>query len=709
MSNTPAPPTVSQRLRTWAPWVCVSVLFAGFIGLTVSYVRSERFFYFWDNFAYHRAALESLSVFQLPGTSWTQHLRASMQSGFSELFTVPMAPLMDWLGGGRVVFIAGIVGFYLLPCAFLCTLVVHRLLPLARWQWPLVFLACATFPVLWRASLAGYPDIGGIMIGLGAILLITGDRGFRKWSTALILGVLLALTFLFRRHLVYLIIPLMGATSVFALVDGRRAGNARRGLQMAGTLARLAVTTLLTVGIIWAVAPRYFRELVSTNFRELYLPFQFPILDVWRQHRDYIGIVYWLLGLAGWIWALAPRGAARWMGGLLLVYLAGSIGIWVFYLRYMSVQYNLHFAVIVAIGVGLLMNLLSRNLTRPALPLLLAAGLALLWLDRLAFVRLPLPAAAESVLPFKLPPLVNPNYAEIKKLITFLRAHCTPPHNHVLVVASSQVINSDMLAVGEGALWGRDHRQMDIMNGSHADTVQPYPLRDMIAADWLVVALPFQHHLRVEDQGVVLAPYQAMTEPSRYREDFRPLEPTFALEGGITLAVYQRTAVTAFPTQVEAARRIFDTVGTTDAWTGPFMPGEARTGAEYFDARLIVPSSPGEYTVDFSQVRLRDGQRSVIVFARLAGGPAQRVSGHLADSGGEAVEIDSSFFPDDRLDMALPASAPQVVGSGTDFKVAVSSPEKGVLALEFNPRKIPSSGSPLGLVVRKLKVEPRRE
>lgn len=690
--------------RDWRQGLIVAVLAALFAAATVHYARSERFFYFWDNFAYNRATLESLGALQAPNVSWAHHLRVSMQSGFSQLFTITLAPLMSWFGESRVVYITGIVVFYLLPCAGLCTLVINRIIPLQRWEWSLVFTACATLPVFWRAALAGYPDIGGIAIALVAILLIIGDLGYRKWTTACYLGVTLALTFLFRRHLVYCIIPLMAATTCCSLGLSIGAADGRRISRALGTVARIALTTALTVLIIWLAAPNYFSELISTNYRELYLPFQFPISDVWLQHRNYIGIAYWLLGLTGLIWGIFRTGKPRWICALLLSYLVLSVCIWVFYLRYHSVQYNLHFAVVIAIGNGLLVASVSRQWGRLLPSVLLVMIFGALWLDRLAFIRF-VPAAVETVLPIRLAPLINPDYDEIKRLIVFLRDRAIAPHNNILVAASSGTINSDLLTVGEGALFGRNHRQMTIMNGSHADTVQPYSLRDMIAADWIVVASPFQHHLRVEDQGVVLAIYEAMQGTSTFAKDFQQLDTSFKLSGEIILLVYQRIRPAAYFTQVEAARNVFDTVGISDAWTGPFMIGAAATGAEYFDARLIVPSSPHKYTADLEQIRMRQDQSELTLFARLLSPKDTGITGRLGGFNSEGIDLIADFFPENSIGSAPTWSQKLSFKPGEKFSIALPKPDRGVVALRFIPLVRPDPGAALGLKIENLMIE----
>jgi hypothetical protein len=692
----PAPP--ASRAGRFLPRLGVTGAFVLLLVVAILHTRQERFFYFWDNFAYHRATLESLSALEQPGASWAQHLRISMQSGFSQMFTVTLAPLMHWLGEGRLTFIGGIVGFYLLPCALLCALVVNRLCPLRRWAWVPVFVTCATLPVFWRASLTGYPDIGGLCILLLTLLLIASDLGYRHWRTALIVGPALAATFLFRRHLVYAIIPLMAVVTCSAFLHTWLHAPARfRGI--VGLGLRLATSALLATAIIWAVAPNYFRELVSTNFRELYMPFTYPVAHAWSAHINYVGVLYWLAAGAGFGWTIARGGAGRWVSWMLIAYMTASLCIWVFYLRYLSVQYNLHFAIAVSVGCGLLVAQLLRA-AKPAAAVALAILCATLWLERLAFFEV-LPNSAERLLPVRIRPLRTPDYAAIESLIRYLREVAVAPKNNVLVISSSQVINSDMLTVGEGALFGRNRRRLAVMNGSHADTVQPYPLRDMLAADWLVLVTPFQHHLRRDDQGVVLAPYLCLTEQAPFAADWRKTDRTFELSGGIVATVFERVRSTDFATEADTARRTFATVGIKDAWTGPFMVGLAATGAEYFDVRLLTPAGPGRMTVDFEQIRFRPGQDEVRLFIRTAG-HEKTIGGKLEGSLQRPVRLRATFLPDDGADQELTAThATEVVLPGGDFSFPVPS-VPGLVVVHCAPIEPIAAGSPWGIAIRPL-------
>jgi hypothetical protein len=223
----------------------------------------------------------------------------------------------------------------------------------------------------------------------------------------------------------------------------------------------------------------------------------------------------------------------------------------------------------------------------------------------------------------------------------------------------------------------------------------------MLAADWLVLVTPFQHHLRVEDQGVVLSTYQCMTEDAPYAADWKKIERSFPLSGGATATVYERLRPTAEPVEVETARRVFETVGMKDAWTGPFMVGLAATGAEYFDFRIVTPVGPASANVDFEQVRFRPGQEEVRLFVRTSG-REDSIDGRVEGAAQRSVHVWASFQPDQGTAGSLtPTHAAGPIAPGGTFGFRVPT-FPGVIVLHFVRTEPIPDGTPWGIAIRPL-------
>lgn len=698
------PPSERNIPGRLLPWLLTVAVAAGALVFTAHYVNSERFFWFWDSFAYHRASLESLQRMEGGGVAWLQGLRVSMQSGFSQLFTTPLVPLMRWLGDGRAVYIGGLVGFYLLPFAWVASRIVNRFAPASRWASPLVFATCAALPVLWRATLSGYPDIGGATVAMLAVLVYFRDPTLRSWSTAGQLGLIFAAAFLFRRHLIYCVIAMMTAISGFTVVRIAIEEKAHRWRRLGGSVLKMAAVTGIVLAAIALIAPAYFAELTSTNFRELYKPFQQSVRLAFDQHWGLVGALYWLLAAAGFALAWRRR-EHRWAIAFLLGHLAVSFAIWTLYLRYLSIQYNLHFAFVVSCGIGaLIASVWSRGRSGPFLAGVIAVLVVGLWADRLSDGAR-MPVFAERLLPVQLPPLRDRNYDELARLIRHLRTVDTNPASPVHVAASSIVINSDLLTNGEGALFGRANRRLGFMNGSHADTVQPYTLRDLVAADWMVQVTPLQLHLRLEDQGVVESVHRAFRESWPIAGDFSAESETFHLLPEMEVQIFRRIRPSGLAAQIDAARRMFDIVDVQSAWTGPWMMGRAATGAEYFDARLIVPRQPNIYYADLTQVRPGAGEPNVTMFGRMTVDRPHLLTGMPNGSGVAGWTMRLSLHPDSGASID-PWEQEMALAAGVPFSVALPNRGRAVVAIELCPAVPLPAGTPLGWGIEQLQLRP---
>ena len=682
--------------------VCSAALVATYL-----YVASEKVFYYWDSYAYQRAALGSLDAFHQSLFTWLLHLRGSIQNGYSEVYTVFLAPLQAGFGESRATYILGLVGFYLLPFATVSTFLVRSLVPrLSPAAFLLCFCACLSLPAIWQATLIGYPDVGGLVLAWTAILVYFSDRSLSRLTNVFAIGLLLAGTFLFRRHLIYVVIPLLVLMGVFSF-GGIWGDGQPRQLGRSGRMGlKFALIGILIVGSLALLAPHYLSELAATSYRELYKPFQNPVRLAAEVHFHWVGGFYWIL--AGLGFALGLRDPVqRWKSAFLLSYTVFSFGIWALYLRYTSIQHNLHFSGMVACGLGALAAYLypgPRASTRRVLAAAAVVGLLVaVWADRFLFVRL-VPASTEIILPAQVPPRRDLDYDAIRRLTEYLHNAVADRGQVVLFDASSILMNSDMISTAEQSLYGRRQSRMTILYGGQMDTIASYPLRDMLAADWIVHTEPFQSHLSVKDQGVVEAICRSLTDPWEISRDFELLPTAFHFQHDTTVRIYRRIRETSFPATVVTARRVFDLVGDEDAWNGRWMLGYSSSGAEYYDARILHPKTRPFYTADFEQVKMRLEQTEITLFVRLPGGSPSHLKGRLTGSSGRNAELRAEFYAD-AGDPAAPGWTQQLgLRSGENFALHPATTARGILALRLVPQGKPPSGTPLGLMLDDLLV-----
>ena len=175
------------------------------------------------------------------------------------------------------------------------------------------------------------------------------------------------------------------------------------------------------------------------------------------------------------------------------------------------------------------------------------------------------------------------------------------------------------------------------------------------------------------------------------------------LTNDLTISIFERIHPTGYETQIDTARRVFDAVGISDAWTGPFMTGLAATGAEYFDARLIVPIARGVFHADLEQVRFRENQSEIILFVRLTAESHRRLTATFLGSSDTDAQLHAEFFRDDSATNLDPVwTQQQKVRHGDGFEVTVPASGPGLLALHLIPAKQPAPGAPLGVQLANL-------
>jgi hypothetical protein len=111
------------------------------------------------------------------------------------------------------------------------------------------------------------------------------------------------------------------------------------------------------------------------------------------------------------------------------------------------------------------------------------------------------------------------------------------------VVASSIAFSADQLRLAEYSLnvpMGETRVRDYFAEGSHIDSRDAMPLY-LYDCAYIVVASPVQTHIAPENQTVVTAPYAALMDGTTFGAAFRRLPEAYALDGGITVYIFERT------------------------------------------------------------------------------------------------------------------------------------------------------------------------
>ena len=530
------------------------------LGLTHTYVARERFFYFWDQAHYQSIAERTASAFQVSFKEGFDTLRLSYRDDYNALFALPLVPWLTVFGASRMSYEMGLALVYQAPLILSWGAVAaHLVLERRRAAfWGAVLLALLT-PMTWVPALRGFPDAAAATAMALALCLYLRDPGFEKGANLFLIGGLLALSVLIRRHFAYAVVAYFFAAGICALVDALGTPQpARERARLFGRRAgRLVLIANAGVIVAVAVAYQYVLRLITFDFTALYTSYENPVETVGNWYLEPYGwIAVWLAAM-GWVFGRSVRSIPKDATRFVLLWGVALVAQWLLHVRQLGVQYTLHVTPLIVFGWLLLcatiVDRLSGTPARLLLSLIVGLGATNLVLG-LTTLGPQDSFALESLFAGTRAPLVRPDYAEVTRLTQFLRTH-SPSPDGVFVVGSSPCLNPDIVRQADVALEGRRPGSLDVFSVPNADSDGYYPMGKLLRARYVVLARPFQHHLPVREQEIVKSVYDLFDRGSPLASDFEAVPGFYRLEN-CTVSLYRRQRPTTRPAALDALDRM---------------------------------------------------------------------------------------------------------------------------------------------------------
>jgi hypothetical protein len=542
------------------------------VWITCAYVSYERYFYFWDQAVYQSIAVRTAGAFRESFPTGWQALQNFFREDYNALFTLPLVPWLNVFGPSRLSYELGLAVLYLFPLVLCWGAVAAELVPGRAWLafWAAAGLALLT-PMTWVPMLRGYPDAAPAALIALALCLYLRDMELQDPVTVLMLGGFLALSAILRRHFAYAAIAFLvsvAARALAALVLASESLGVRvRRLAVQGLRLCLVLAVASLVSLV--VARDYVRRLSAYDFPTLYRSYEQPLDTALGWYLAPYGWLAWILAAAGFGLGLASPRVHRSRARFVLLFGAVSGLQWWWRVRQIGEQYTLHFTPLIVLGWLLLcvacFDRLPRRLARPAVGILVGIALVNLFLgltypDRTGdlWIR-PLFAARWA-------PLVRLDYAEMLRLVKFLRAD-SKAEEGVYVVASSACLNPDILRAADEVVAGPgpEPQRLNVLSTPLVDSDGFYPLGELLEARYAVVARPFQHHLPAQEQDVVKTVYDIFEARGELAQDWSELPGSYRLMG-CTASVFRRRKPTPLPVALLSLARF-----QTDSGTRPGM------------------------------------------------------------------------------------------------------------------------------------------
>ena len=408
------------------------------------------------------------------------------------------------------------------------------------------FTAFAAYPTGMAITARGMPDIGGLVLFVASLqlsarlarLLALGPGhdarvGAMVRRVALALALCLYAMFLFRRWYIFAGVGVTAMLGIEVVALARGARFRWREAVMAAALAGLTLFALAAPVLIdWLPDPAAHDYVqIYAAYRRDAAVFAAQIFDWWG-----LGVLVLAVGAAMLLFVVSRQ--AR----LLRLTVGSAVLAALLFLRvqtpYIHHVFLIAPAVTGVIGAGMLL-LLARS--KP-LALASAGALAAFTLTPVVSAFAPVGLAPTAGQPHR----PRADLAELARLKSWFDAHATPQHR-VCALGSSYTFSDQLI----GELWqlnpvvsplyaSRAERPDVVM--AHVDTADGGPVEGLKDCAMMLVGDPVQTHLLRDYQQTIIVPASEMLSGEGIGAKFRRTGETFALENGVAVIVFERTA-----------------------------------------------------------------------------------------------------------------------------------------------------------------------
>ncbi len=520
--------------------------------LSVLYISSERFFYFWDYGGFQGIALDQANKFSGDPQGVLLTIKHSIHLDYNYLYILPLIPFLQSFGDTRLSFVLSIVWVYQIPFVLITGAIATKLIRApSKWVfWSTVFLGLVT-PIALAPALRGYPDVGGILLVACAVLVYLHNPKLENWWQIGLIGFLIAVAIIFRRHFTYSGIAFYISAFVLAFIEyinelRRSQSGAWHGLLK--SISRIGITGLVSIVTLAVLGRPLLKNMLTTDYAALYSSYSLEPIQILLFLINSYGWLTWILVVLGFAFGLS-RGVLRYsVAVFIVVFGIISIILWMFVASQRSIQYTLHQTPFIVLGLSTLIWTSWISFTgKKRFFVLIIVITFLLYNAIVGLAPIALPYQISPLFSVNNRPLVRSDYDEVAGLITYLR-EITTVDEPIYVVDSSVVMNYDLIEQAEQAIYGRDQTKLTVLDTPQIDSRDFYPLEQLLGAKYLILSTPFQHHLPPDQQNVVRVVYDAFIEKWDISQDFSNLPIELNLDRETTLKIYKRTRTTTLQT-----------------------------------------------------------------------------------------------------------------------------------------------------------------
>lgn len=513
----------------------------------MSFISREKYIYFWDYYHYW-AKYQDLGglLVRSPLKALSDIVQTIRNDDYNLLPVFFLMPFRVLFGEDRLGYILGIATVYFFPAAVVAAMLVEKSAPRQSGRslvaWGIALTTFLLFPQNWIPVLFGFPDVAGVAV-IGAILLLVGRKPFEEqgFRSLLLLSALLAFMIMLRRWYAYWVVSFFFALSAERIVTlfPRHRFRFREYLPV---LKHVIATGILSTGIFFIAASPIAKRMVSTDYAEMYSAYKTTaaIIPFVRDVCGHLGLFASLL----FVVALVVNTMQSRTQALSLFLLFHVIGVVFFFSRVQNFSPQHYYLIIpsMILAISVFMVTMAGALRTSAakavfFALYLAVLAAQFWIvfGKPAYID----GMAQWVSADRHPPLQRHDLNEMHRLLDALKERVRVGEDIVYVVASSVIINDDILRNACRSFGYERNFCGSIPGASHIDKRDGFP-QSFLYARWVVVANPVQYHLSSEGQRIVGVLTDEMTHPRSIGLSYEKEPGDFLLDNNVRVSVYKK-------------------------------------------------------------------------------------------------------------------------------------------------------------------------
>jgi len=521
--------------------------------LAVYYVTSTKTVYYWDNVGYWVISqqLSDMLFNNIPGFMKSVY-NSILTSDYNYIPVVPISILMNFLGKSRLIYILSILNIYYIPGIWFMRKVTLQLLSELNTKINkdvIYYISFLFFPLVLFITFAGFVDAGGLII-ISLVILLYFKESTKPVQKSFVIGLLLALFYLFRRWYMFWIISFIICAFIHTIVKYMQKPENRNIRKFIQVLSTLLIIPITFGGILTLIfQPLVVNKLLLSNYSTMYSAYDFGVIKDLTQIQKYFGIivpVLSLLSLAVSIIAKTTRTKVIFLASqvivcfimftrvqthgaqhylmyvpgimILIAFLTGSIS--------MIKKEILAWSLVFVIGItGFLNSTLSffntSNLENNFLKTAFNNGIF----------------ATQKIIPAK-----RSDINELQNLLSTIDQLSEDGSKKIGVLASSFTLNIEVLTNLEMSLGVPEEnwkRRPYLIYSTTVDQRSSTPFW-LLGCDYVVLGDPPQYHLKPKDQMVVVLPTEHILEGIGFGKAFKKLDYAFKLDNGSFIYIYKR-------------------------------------------------------------------------------------------------------------------------------------------------------------------------